>query len=338
MIATLLALNLVFYMGNLGDKESQYFPGTYYNETTREQLHRKVLTKWPAVNTLLEVSQNRKNLSPRRRVTLLLGGAAFHNPLLLPAYISAISHSEMRVRQAAAFGYRDLIADRFPDVSSGITAPERRGLEGEMRAVLATLRANTLTEMWAASLLSNENILLPGYRGLVFKRRPIDCLNSLDVLVQAEDLQLLATTYNLSQHLGTRLNLLRLIEGLSLQRFMEIPQGEHAKWGPRDYEEGFAALDSWLHSSEVRKCGLQPETVLTNSFTQMGAAGIDPLSKRSCGVWLGILDKGDPKWWGLATRRLYECGSPPANIPILKTANEVEMKRRNAILKWNGVK
>ncbi len=338
MIATLLALNLVFSMSHLSESESKYFPGSYYNETMRQQLHNRVLTRWSGPNTLFEVWQTATHLNPRMRVTLLLGGAAFHNPLLLPAYIKEMSNSDTRARQAAAYGYRDLIGDRLPNVSSGITPNEAQALEGEMRAVMASLRANTLTEMWAAALLNNEGILLPEYRGVILKRRPIDCLNSLDVLVQPEDLKLLATTYRLSRRMGTRISLLKLIEGISLRKFLVLPQGSAAKWGPKDYEKGLSNLDRWLDHWEIALCGLHTESVLTISFREMGINNVNPLGAKSCPVWLGILNKGDPGWWGLASRRLYECGSPPARISILQPTSEDATKRRDSLLKWNGLR
>ena len=337
MIATLLALNLVFSMGNLADRESRYFPGSYYNQTMQKQLLRRVLIRWPGPNRLLEVWRE-TDLNPSQRVTLLLGGAAFHNPLLLPAYIEGVSSPNTRVRQAAVFGYRNLIADLPPNVSSGINDEERRALEGEMRAVLATLRANSLTEMWAAALLANENVLLPGYRGVVLTRQPAACLNSLDTLVQPEDLKLIATAYHLSEKMGTRITLLKLIEGLSLRTFLEIQQGANSRWGPKDYQEGLALLDDWLYSWEVEECGLNPNRVLARSFSEMGAPGINPLARESCPIWLGVIDKGKPSWWALASRRLYECGAPPTKLSILLPTSDEAKKRRNSLLRWYGIK
>jgi hypothetical protein len=81
----------------------KWFPGDYFERAVRAPLERQVLTGWPGPDRLLEIWQT-VELSDEQRVSLLIGGAAYHDPVLLPAYHGAVLSDSPRLREAAVDG------------------------------------------------------------------------------------------------------------------------------------------------------------------------------------------------------------------------------------------
>ncbi len=94
----------------------EWFPSDYFNGHPRTQLQREVLEYWPGPTELVRL-WNEGELSEDDRVILLVGGAAFHDPQLLAVYRQAVISDSQRIRQAAVYGYRDLLADGLPNVN-----------------------------------------------------------------------------------------------------------------------------------------------------------------------------------------------------------------------------
>ncbi len=319
----------------LGDGEVvSYFPGPYYDSVGRATLERVVMESWPSPSSLLTLWRG-DDLSEEERVTILLGGAAFHDPRLLALYEEAIRSDSPRLRMAAAYGYRDLVADATPAVAGGVSVDEARVLASEMRAVARTLRYRPLIEVWVEALLKSEGGGLPGYRGVILDRPPTVAVRAIERLMAPPDLDLLVTGYQLSSDREHRLYLLKLIEGITLSSFVVKPQGARVAWSPDAiYDRALQRLDSAIVHWRRRDCRADFETVVASNLARMGAEGARPLEPGACGVWLKVLEKGRPEWSGLAARRLYACGGPWVEISILEADSPTAQQNRRYLVSW----
>jgi hypothetical protein len=315
--------------------EVRYFPGSYYDAHSHSRLHRRVMERWPGPAALLELWRTGE-LDEKQRVALLLGGAAYHDPALLPLYYEAISSESPRLRQAAAYGYRDLLADRLPNVRMGVDDNAVRQLRREMRAMRWTLRRQPLVAMWLQAALTTEDIDLPGYRGASLPRGATECFRSVDRLMKPEDLELLIRAYRSSKKLSNRIALMRLIEGLTLSVFVEKPQGERKGWGPEIHETGLERLDGWLAEWVDGRCRISYNRMVSENMARLGAKRADPLHPETCHIWEAILRGPNTAWWSLSARRLYECGGPWRELSVLQAESDTNRENRDQLLRWYG--
>jgi len=333
LLAAVLPLTSVAVLGDTEMVDS-YFPGPYYDSVGRAKLERVVMESWPAPSALLTLWRG-GDLSEEARVTVLLGAAAFHDPQLLVLYQEAIRSDSPRLRMAAAYGYRDLLADATPTMEGGVSANEARLLAAEMHALERTLRYRPLIEVWAEALLNSEGGGLPGYRGVILDRSPIIAIRAIERLIGPPDLDLLLTTYQLSSDRGHRLHLLRLIEGVTLSNFVLKPQGARVAWSPDAlYDAALKRLDSAIVHWRRGDCRADFETVVKSSLARQGALGVNPLEPEACGVWLKVLERGRPEWSGLASRRLYACGGPWVEISMLDAESSSAQQNRRYLVNW----
>ena len=136
--AMIAAAQLALGSAVLHASEVSHFPGSYFDSSGRPQLQARVLQSWPGPATLVEQWRSAALESPQR-LAILLGAPVHHDPSLLPLYREAIQSETPRVRQAAAYGYHDLIGDRLPDVKSGVSGREAVRLAAEGRGGLQVM-------------------------------------------------------------------------------------------------------------------------------------------------------------------------------------------------------
>jgi hypothetical protein len=311
----------------------QHFPGTYFTSRAREPLHREVMTAWPGPTELVRLWREAE-LSERQRVALLLGSAAFHDPVTLPLYREAIMAESRILRQAAIYAYRDCIADVLVNVDVTIDARIQESYARQMRLMDATLRRHSLVEVWLQSALAQKGASLPGYRGLQYTRSQHDCMRAVEKLIDVQDLDFLITAYELSEDQTTRVALLQLIEGITLNRFLIVPTGEKAGWGMHVYNDAHSALKGWIQQWRLHGCRVDGEAALTRSLRKQGVKIADPLGPDAWRVWLTVLRKGRPQWWPLAARRLYACGGPWYELSILHSDTRENRARRDNLDRW----
>lgn len=333
MIATLLAASLLAQPQLFAADESRFFPGSYYEEQLRPRLERRALTIWPGPTGLIEIYRS-GGLGTDQKVTLLLGSAAFHDPRLIPLYRQALLRGEPRLQLAAAAAYRALLGDRTIDLRANLTPAETAALAGEMEAVHSTLRVHTLAEMWVASALTADQSMLPGYRGVVLKRRSADCLLALERSLQAEDLATVVAGFRAARSTPVRGSFMKILEGLALRRFLVLPTTARTTWGPDDYHEAETATETWLFELETGACHLDEEAVLSAALAELGVAVEAPLGGDACEIWLRVLDSGVARWWPLAARQLYNCGGPPAELSILRAEHAPTKELRDHLVRW----
>jgi len=268
------------------------------------------------------------------QVSLLLGGAAFHDPVLLPAYREAVASELPRVRQAAVYGYRDLLADSLPDVSGGVNDEDAAQLGEEMELVMRTIARRSLLELWLQALLAHEELALPGWRGVTLERQPAVSLRAVERVVSIEDLNFLLEAYDISRDFGTRVSLLKLVEAISLSRFIAMPKGPKEGWGRQVFETAMAGLEGARRQWTAGGCTVDGDAVLLRNLRAMGVTGIDTGSEEGCQVWVNVLDRGYPRWWMLASRRLYMCGGPWVEMSALSPDSIRDREQRTRLLKW----
>lgn len=337
IVASVLALQVVLAPGMLSSDEVQYFPGSYFDKVARSRLQKKAMERWPGPATLRQLWLE-GNLDENQRITLLLGGAAFHDPWMLRLYRQAVQSDSPRLRQAAAYGYRDLIADQLPNVAGGVDDQSAEYLAIEMRGVRRTLYYRSMVEMWLQGVLTSEGKSLPGYRGFVPDRSPKVCFQAVDRLMGPEDLETMVRSYRISTDKGNRITLLKLIEALTLNQFIVRPLGDRKAWGPEIYERGLASLDAWIDEWLDQRCTLSYRRVVSRSLAKMGAEGVRPLSPDACYVWGLVLKQGDSRWWAVAARRLYECGGPWVELSVLHADSAESRQRRDRLVRWHRLR
>ena len=334
--ALVLTLQLVLDAGVLVSGEVRYFPGSYFNDVARDRLQRRAMVRWPGPSGLMQ-RWREGQLNENQQMALLLGAAAHHDALLLDVYREAVLSDSPRLRQAGAYGYRDLIGDALPNVERGVDDDSATRLAAEIEAVRATLRFHSMVGMWLHAALQAEQRSLPGYHGIV-QRRPSDtCFRAVDRLVGPEDLETLVRAYRASEDLASRIPLLRLIEALTLNQFVSLPIGERRGWGTQVYVDGLYLLDQWLLEWAHTRCDLDYERVASASLGNMGATGVDPSHPEACAVWGMLLSQGDPRWWAIAARRLYECGGPWEELSILQASSKETRSGRDRLMNWFGL-
>ncbi|MEJ2189696.1 MAG: hypothetical protein P8Y93_09850 [Acidobacteriota bacterium] len=312
----------------------RWFPGPYFESRARIQLQRAAMERWPGPAQLLDMWRDEK-LPEEKRLAILLGGAAFHDPQLLPLYREAIASDSQRLRQGAAYGYRDLLADLHPNVTAGVNAQESRLLGEEMDTMAETLQRHSLLALWLESALAREGASLPDWQGVVLDRPSRSCFEAVESLAVVDDLDLLVTTYRLSTSRDSRLTLMQLIEGLSLDRFIVMPSGSGGAWGAEAYDNALKDLDRTLMQWSHGGCTIiDGESVLRANLRKLGVDNVDPLGPEGCDIWLEVLQRGLPAWWMLASRRLYACGGPWIELSTINRNRAETQERRPRLLGW----
>jgi hypothetical protein len=335
MSMTAVVLTAALSGSVLSAEEVTHFPGGYFDTRVREPFQRRVMASWPGPTELMRLWRDTE-LSEEQRVALLLGGAVFHDPAMLPAYREALESDSQLLRQAAIYGYRDLIADRLLDVAIEINEEIVKGLAGEMRWVEHTLRRYSALEMWLQSALVQEGASLPGYNGVRLMRSPSDCFMAAEKLVGVEDLDLLVTAFEVAEHGSSRGALIRLIEGITLGRYIIMPANEKAGWGRHVYDSAYQKLTSDIQQWRRDGCTVDGETVLRGNLRSLGLEIADPLGPEACGrkLWTAILRQDVPQWWMLAARRLYACGGPWYELSALRSDTAQNRARRDRLREW----
>lgn len=333
MTMTALVLVSVMSASVLNSWEIQWFPGSYFDSRGRLPMQRRALSRWPGPDELLRMWKEEK-LSEKQRVALLLGGAAFHDPALLPAYREAVDSTSQRVRQAAIYGYFDLVADRRPDVKREIDDETAALIAKQMDAVADTLRRYSLLSLWLQTMLASEGSTFPGWQGVVFRRSGRESLRAVERLVGVEDLDILVRAFQFSENESNRIGLTMLIEAVSLSRFIELPTNARGAWGEENFTKGILRLEATLPSWYGVDCAVDGEEVLRRNVRALGVVNIDPFSPEACEMWINVLAQGLPRWWMLAAKRLYACGGPWYELSALDAESEQNRVARELLVNW----
>lgn len=127
---------------------------------------------------------------------------------------------------------------------------------------------------------------------------------------------------------------MQLIEGVALDRFIVMPLGQNAGWGPEVFTRAMRDLDAAIAQWSHGTCTVDGEAVLRTNLRRMGVGNVDPLGPDGCGVWLEVLGRGPSAWWMMAARRLYACGGPWIELSTLDRDREKTREGRERLLTW----
>lgn len=310
-----------------------YFPSDFYNSRVRTALQYQVMASWPGPTELLRM-WNDAELTEEQRVAWLLGASVYHDPILMTAYRQALQSKSQRLRQAAIYGYHDLLADRPPNVDVTIDKRIVAAYAGEMRWMQRTLRRHSLLEMWLQSVLVQEGGSLPGYAGVRLTRSASECFQAAERIIDVGDLDLLVAAYDEARKFDTRLQILRLVEAVSMSRFIIKPKGDRAAWGSEVFHTAIQRFESHLRSWRDRGCQVDGEAVLLRNLRSLESRYEAPLDLDACGLWLAVLEGDNTRWWMLAARRLYACGAPWYEFSVLQPDGDRNRDLRNRLLAW----
>jgi hypothetical protein len=333
MSATALILTTVLTGSVMSTGAVEYFPGNYYHTHVRERFQRQVKASWPGPTELMRM-WDETELTEEQRVALLLGGAVFHDPVMLPAYRQAVQSKSQRLRQAAIYGYHDLLADLPPNVDVTIDDGFASSYAEDIHWVRRTLRSHSLLAFWLQSALAHEGRSLPGYDGVRLTRPKRECFRAAERLVEVWDLDLLVTAYEQSRDRENRIAMLRLIESVSLSRFVIMPKGAAGGWGTAVFEAALRSLGGSIRRWQHNGCTVDGVSVLRQNLRLHGATVQDPLAPEACGLWLEVLRQDAPQWWLLAARRLYACGGPWVELSALQPDSDSNRDRRDRLIEW----
>lgn len=333
MNGSVLLASLMMASGiNLSSPDASYFPGSYFDQQAKARLQQQALEQWPGPTRLVELWFS-DEFDGHGRLALLLGAPAFHDPQLLAVYRDALGAGSERFRQGAAYGYRDLIGDRLPDVRQPIDDRSAALLVGEITAVENTLRRHALVEVWLQALLASAGATMPGYDGVVLNRAQGDVLHSLDRILEPTDLDLVVQAWQQCHEIEVRIALMRLAEGLALERFVKMPGGTNSAWGPRVYERALDGFAAWIERATGDDCALDPAAIQRAQLAAMGLAWVqDPYDGAACFAWQQVLLNGFETWWPTAARQLYRCGGPYADLTTFQIGTDAARGAREQLL------
>jgi hypothetical protein len=242
------------------------------------------------------------------RVAVLLGGAAFHAPVMLPLYAEALRSSDLRERQAAAVGLFWLLGALPPDPQTLAAAPDAwRKLEGLAEALVAASRTRSLVGLWVDSYL--QAIGVPARPGLRLIRGPDECLAAIREIAEPEDLNELLALWPLLRSDHDRFDVLRTLEIVTLSRLVAVQKGARASWGGWIYETGALMVDALVQ----RTCAsVDGEGMLRANLMKL--AGNDGCDGCTYVPWARTLRFEYPPTWVVALERLPAFGAPAVDF------------------------
>jgi hypothetical protein len=305
------------------------FPGPVFEATRSEGFFERAPLQWPGPDTLVKVWRG-GGLDQHDMLSLLLGGAAFHDPKLLPILREAATHPDGRVRQAAVYGYRHLIGDGVPNVAPGVSLEDGRRVGEEIRLMEQTLRLQPLAAIWIQAALTTEGRSLPGWSGVVPRRPASSCWLAVERVLQPEDLDLLTAAAAISEDRANRLALMRLVETFALERFEARDRDPMLGKSRKDQDRALEKFDAWLS----RRCGRSFDVLVANQLVALGLPRMDPMSQQACTAWELVLLSGDSAWWPLAARQLAACGAPAVELSRFRRGSKSNEQRREWVLDW----
>ena len=313
--------------------EVSYFPGSYFEAKAKVRLQRRAMEKWPGPSQIVDRWQS-GDLTRQQKTAILLGASASHDPVLLPLYREAITSTNDRLRMAAAYGYRDLLGDALPNVANGVDLDSAQQLAQEIEVVTRTLRERPLVEFWLQGVLMSEGASMPGWRGVVLRRSQGTCLRAVEKVLNFHDFSYLATAYRLAVQKSTRISLMKLLEAITLQKFLFKPTDSRAGWGAKDIDKALAATDAFVDYWIDGRCTTDPNLILSSSMETMGVGVSQPLAPDSYEIWLRVLKNGAVPWHMMAARQLYDLGGRWSQLSMLQAESKSQIAARDQLIVW----
>jgi hypothetical protein len=317
----------------LAAPELSHFPDSYFDTKGKVFLQRRAMEAWPGPSQLVHRWRS-DELTRWEKMAVLLGASASHDRVLLPLYREAVTSASGRLRMAAAYGYRELLGDALPNISGGVDLESAHRLAGEIELVTLTLRERPLVEFWLQAVLANENLSMPGWRGVVLRRPTGTCLRAVERTMVFDDLPYLITAYRLSEKRSTRVSLMKLLQALTLQKFLVKPADPRTGWGSTETDRALAAADAFVREWVDVRCTTDPVRVLRSSMDAMGVHDVDPLTIDAYYFWQRVLKQNFAAWHPVAARQLYDLGGRWSRLSVLQAGSERQNDIRDKLIAW----
>ncbi len=291
--------------------DSSFWPGVGRQRTAnmlatiRSEVGRQLRTAGPGPQQLA-ARFLQGQLSSDEKVTVLLAGADFHHPALLPLYAAALRSSVLRERMAALIGLHWFLGEPAGDATAlAADSPAWEGAAKLADRLVAAMRERTLVELWADSYLAAADLAQAG--DLVLPRTPRHCLEAIREIATPADLDTLVALWPLLAEQTDRYHLMATIEMVSLQKFVEIFKSPRGGWGSMYYDASARRVDDWVGS----RCGPVDGEALVR-WKVREAAGEGELGE--LGGWLALLRAGYPPVWPTVADGLLAFGAPAVSF------------------------
>ncbi len=318
---------------NFTSPEIAHFPGSFFEAKAKDHLQQRAMNQWPGASQIVDHWQS-GGLDLSEKMAILLAMSASHDPVLLPIYREAVVADDERLRMAAAYGYRELLADAVPNLANGVDLESARQLAGEMDAVALTLRERPLVEFWLQSVLMADGTSMPGWRGVVLDRPKGLGLRAVERVLSFDDFHYLATAYRLAQGTDTRVSLMRLLEAITLREFLVVPSDGRTGWGSRQIDEALQAADEFVDYWIDVRCTSDPNAILAASMNALNIRGARPLAPESYDTWLRVLKEGSDSWYMMAAQQLYDLGGRWSRLSVLQADSPSQKAARDELIRW----
>ncbi len=245
-------------------------------------------------------------LDSNEKVAVLLGGADYHHPALLPVYAEALRSASGREKAAALIGFHWLLGEAAPDATAlPADAPLFRQAAWLVEALVAVTRERTLVAMWIDSYLAATG--QPRWGEFVLRREAGQCLAAIREIAEPADLESLVALWPLLASQGDRYTVMGIIEMISLQKFVEIAKSPRGGWGEVFYEASARRVDEWVGSRCRRVDG---QSLVVGKVRDLAAAWEgDPLAG-----WLSVLQANYPRVWPTVADALPAFGAPAISL------------------------
>ncbi len=265
------------------------------------------------------------SLNAAERVAVLLGGPAFHDPVLLPAYAEALRSPTLRERQAAAVGLAWLLGEPSPDPRAVAAQPDTvENLAVVAERVARACRRRTLLGVWADSYLAASG--LPHRPGMTLGRRPEECLRAIAAIAQPDDLDELVALWPLIAERHQQYALVPTFAIVTLRRFEPAPPpGSRVTQGGWLTEAGAQAVDGFVR----RLCNTPDGEALVRAAVAR-LAGVPESGLDTPAPWLAVLRLRLPSMWAVPLERLTAFGAPAVHFDRSNPAakrNEAAVRR-----------
>lgn len=291
--------------------DSSYWPGSGRQRTSamltsiRNEVGAELRSVGPGPQQLL-ARWKAGQLDREERVVVLLCGADYHDPALLPVYREALRSSDVRERRAALIGLHWLLGEPSSDAT---TIPEDSHAwdwaAGVADDLVRASAGRTLVEIWADSYLAAEG-LTPS-EPFVLRRKSADCLAAIREIATPDDLNTLVALWPLVADEPGRYKLMTTIEMVTLQKFLEITKSQRGGWGMSFYEASAKRVDNWIGSL----CGAVDGGRLVRGKVEQAAReeGQSVLSS-----WLALSRNDYAPVWPTVAEQLLAFGAPVVNF------------------------
>jgi len=248
-------------------------------------------------------------LTPQERVLVLLAGATYHDPALLPAIADGLRSAEFRERQAATVGLAWLWGLGLPDPTA--LADDRR--EGENQARVVDLLVHETRRRTLVSILAGSYLVASGQQGagsrLVLRLSAGECLGAIRQIATPEDLNEVVALWPLLSSTADRTLALTTIEMLTLQQFLVMPKGPRVVSTGLEMTSALQQVDSWVGSQCTSVDGVRLlRAALAGATTSTGRhmAGAE-----AC---LEFFKRSQPPAWPTLAAYLEAFGAPSVDL------------------------